>query len=283
MGRTIHITFTKDNLGHFSDSDMKIMEAVSVKYNTGDLEHIWTCENFYVSIAEGLNENNFESFVKVQGNELNSLLVFEACLEISKQVTDCTLKLYDEGEFLLCPLKMKMGKVLPVLNDMLDDIKRFSCRMLFSSDYQMNILDKLIPGINEFCHEFQMDIGLANRYGDQTSLINDKLRNLKAIEKIVLKEMKAKQAPYFSNIASLDYRLWFRPYAFTRQVDVEKFRDYEGGLKNLLDGFDGEGFGLTDTDAEQKGYEALAALQKLLEKLGFTKDKGFSLEVLKKV
>jgi hypothetical protein len=178
---------------------------------------------------------------------------------------------------------MKMGKVLPVLSDMMDDIKRFSCRMLFSSDYPLNILDKLRPGVNDFCHEFQMDIGLNNGYGDQTNLINDKLRNLKEIEKVILKEMRAKQSPYFGNIASLDYRLWFRPYAFNRQVAADRFRDYEGGLKNLLDGFDGEGFRLTDVDAEQKSYESLATLQKLLEKLGFTKENGFALEVLKTV
>jgi len=283
MGRTIHITFTKDNLGHFSDKDMKLMETVSKKYNTGDLEYIWTCENFYVSLMDGLNENTFETFVKVQGNELNSLLIYEACLEISRLVADCTLKLYDEGEFLLCPLKMKIGKVLPVLSDMMDDIKRYSWRMLSSQKYRRNILDKFDLGVDDFCHEFQMDIGLDNSYGDQAPLINDKLRNLKEIENVVLKEMKAKQAPYFSNIASLDYRLWFSPYSFTRQVDAEKFKDYEGGIKNLIDGFDGEGFGLTDIDAEQKSYEAIAALQDILKKLGLTKENGFNLEILNKV
>ena len=283
MGRTIHITFTKDNLSHFSDKDMKLMEEVSEKYNTGDLEYIWTCENFYVSVMDGVRENSFEKFVKVQGNELNSLLVFEACLEISKLVPDCTLKLYDEGEFFLCPLEMKQGKVLPVLYDMMDDIKRYSWRMLSSQKYRRNILDKLDLGVDDFTHEFQMDIGLDNNYGDQAPYIDDKLRNLKLIETALLKEWKVREPHYFSNIASLDYRLWFSPYSFTRQVDAEKFRDYEGGIKNLMDGFDGEGFGLTDIDAEQKSYEAIAALQDILNKLGFTKENGFNLEILKGV
>ena len=283
MGRTIHITFTKANLGHFSESDMRIMEAVSEKYNAGDLAHVWTCENFYVSFMEGLNENSFESFVKVQGNELNSLLIFEACLEISNLIKDCTLKLYDEGEFLLCPLKMKQGKVLPVLSDVMDDIMRFSWRMLSSQKYRKNILDKLDLGVDDFSHEFQMDIGLDNNYGDQAPYIDDKLRNLKLIETALLKEWKVRETHYFSNIASLDYRLWFSPYSFARQVDVEKFRSYEGGVKNLMDGFDGEGFGLTDVDAEQKSYEAIAALQSILNKLGFTKENGFTLEVLRRV
>ena len=283
MGRTLHITFTKDNLGHFTDSDMKAMEAISERYNKGDLEYIWTCENFYISYMEGLNENMFKSFIKVQGNELNVLLVYEACLEISRQVADSTLKIYDEGEFLLCPLKIKMGKVLPVLSDMLDDLRRFSWRMLASGKYRRNILDKLDYKPDDFSHEFQMDIGMDNSYGDQAPYINDRLRNLKEIEKSVLKDWKVKEPPYFSNISSLDYRLWFSPYTFTRQVDAEKFRDYEGGLKNLLDGFDGEGFGLTDADVEQKSYEVLAGLQALLTKMGFTEQNGFTLEVLKKV
>ena len=68
-------------------------------------------------------------------------------------------------------------------------------------------------------------------------------------------------------------------------MDAEKFKDYEGGVKNLMDGFDGEGFGLTEAgaDAEQKSYEAIAALQDILNKLGFTKENGFNLEILKKV
>ena len=178
---------------------------------------------------------------------------------------------------------MKIGKVLPVLSDMMDDIRRYSWRMLSSQKYRKNILDKFDLGVDDFCHEFQMDIGLDNSYGDQAPSINDKLRNLKEIEKVVLKEMKAKQAPYFSNIASLDYRLWFNPHSFTRQVDAEKFKDYEGGVKNLMDGFDGEGFGLTDIDAEQKSYEAIAYLQNFLQKIGVTKENGFNLEILKKV
>ena len=257
------------------------METVSDKYNTEALELIWTCENFYVSLMEGLNGIRFAKFVKVQGNELNSLLVFEACLEISNLVKDCTLKLYDEGEFLLCPLKMKQGKVLPVLSDIMDDIKRFSWRMLSSQKYRKNILDKLDIGVDDFSHEFQMDIGLDNHYGDQAPYIDDKLRNLKLIETALLKEWKVRETHYFSNIAALDYRLWFSPYSFTRQVDAKKFRNYECGVKNLMDGFDGEGFGLTDVDAGQKSYEAIAALQDILNKLGFTKENGFNLEILK--
>jgi hypothetical protein len=283
MGRTIHVTFTKDNLGRFDAADMKIFTDISEKYNSGDREYVWTCENFWIRPFDGLNENSFNIFVKVQGNELNSLLVFEACLEISNKVKDCTIKVYDEGEFLLCPVKMKMGKVLPLLGDMLDDLRRYSWRMLSSSKYRRNVLDRLDYKAEDFGHEFMMDIGLDNSYGDQVPLINEKLRNLKLIETAILKEWKVKSPPYFSNITSLDYRLWFSPYSFTRNIDAEKFKNYEGGLKNLLDGFDGEAFGLTDTDSEMKSYEAIAQLQKLLSTLGFTEKNGFKLEILKKI
>jgi hypothetical protein len=283
MGRIIHTTFTKDNLGRFDSADMKVFSDITDKYNAGDLEHIWTCENFWIRPFDGLNENSFTSFIKVQGNELNSLLIFEACLEISKRVKDCTIKMYDEGEFLLCPIKMKMGKVLPVLSDMLDDLRRYSWRMLSSSKYRRNVLDRFDYKAEDFGQAFQMDIGLDNSYGDQVPLINEKLRNLKLIETAISKEWKLKPPAYFGNISSLDYRLWFSPYAFTRQVDVEKFKDYEGGLKNLLDGFDGEGFGLTDVDPEKKSYEAIAELQSFLKRLGFTEKNGFTMEILKKV
>jgi hypothetical protein len=283
MGRTIHVTFTKDNLGRFDAADMKVFSDISEKYNSGDRECVWTCENFWIRPFDGLIENSFRIFVKVQGNELNSLLIFEACLEISMRIKDCTLKLYDEGEFLLCPLKMKMGKVLPVLSDILDDLRLYSWRMLSSSKSRKNVLDRLDYKAEDFGHEFMMDLGLDNSYGDQVPLINEKLRNLKLIETAILKEWKVKSPLYFSNIASLDYRLWFSPYAFARRVDAEKFKNYEGGLKNLLDGFDGEGFGLTDVDAEKNGYEAIADLQSLLYRLGFTEKNGFTMEVLKKV
>ena len=220
-------------------------------------------------IVDGIKKTNeLRGFTKTQGNEFNSLLVFKALVEISKKLPKVEIELSDEGEFLLCDLKIKNGKALPMIKELVEDMQGYALKMLFSKGFEGNILDKIAP--KEFTHEFRMDIGLDNSYGDMTNYINEKLRNLKEIEKVLEKAGLTGNKLYFYNIENSPLS-WLKPELFTRSVNVEKFLGYKMSEGTLMDGFNGEGFGLTDKDSEAESYKRLAQVMSILGGIGADK------------
>ncbi|HKR05270.1 MAG TPA: hypothetical protein VJY62_11615, partial [Bacteroidia bacterium] len=136
-----------------------------------------------VTLHNGIPKKEIHGFTKVQGNELNSLMVYTALLEISQQIASAEIEVHDEGEFLLCDLKILKGKTFPVIDNLIKEIQRYAQLMLFSENYNGNILEKLQYKPADFSHEFLMNLNLGNSYGDMSTYINAKLRNLKEIEK----------------------------------------------------------------------------------------------------
>ena len=215
----------------------------------------------------GLPKNELRGFVKVQGNELNSLMVLMALIEISQQCPAIEIKLSDEGEFLFCDLKIKNGKAMPIIDSINSEIQRYCHLMMFSENYEGNILSKLNKA-KDFSHEFQMDSKMGNTYGDMTKYVNEKLRNLKEIETALINQGLSGMDLYLFNMMQRESKDWFCPYAFTRKVDIDKFVDYKRTPATLMDGFSGEGFGLSTEDAELKSYQSIAQIQKLFESPG---------------
>lgn len=203
-------------------------------------------------------------FVKVQGNEFNSLLVLMALVEISKAVPTAEIKISDEGEFLITDLKIKNGRALPLVQSLISDIEQYSHLMLFSKGFSGNILDKLDYKAHDFSHEFMMDSNLENGYGDMTKCINNKLRNLKKVEEVLIGAGLCKQELYFFNLNNRKSKDWFNPLIFTRPLKVEKYLDYQMTPGTLMDGFKGEGFGLSEKDSEAKSYRSIATMMKML-------------------
>jgi hypothetical protein len=232
-------------------------------------EVIQTLEKEGLIINEQKNTKELHAFTKVQGNEFNSLLVFQALISISKKLPKVTITLSDEGEFLLCDLKIKNGKALPVIDELVDDMRHYALKMLFSKGFEGNVLDKLTT--TDFTDEFGGDIELNNTYGDMAEYINNKLRNLKEIETALIKAGLTGNKLYLFNLNNLEEKNWFDPKVFTRNVDVEKFLDYKMSAGTMMAGFSGEGFGLTDKDSEAESYKSIARMFSLLEKAGLDK------------
>lgn len=265
MGRTIHYSLTKQK-GNLNANEKEAFQKVSQKYNSGNYEKAWSCESFYLNPYESKTPiNNLRGFTKTQGNELNSLMVLVALVEVSQQVPAVEIHLSDEGEFLLCDLKIRNGKAMPVIKSLTDDIQRYCHLMLFSNNYEGNILGKLNYKPEDFTHEFQMDCSLGNTYGDMTRYINQKMRNLKEVENALIKQGLAGKDLYLFNLEQRDSKDWFCPYAFTRKVDIEKYVDYKRSPATLMDGFSGEGFVLSTEDVELKSYQSITQMQKLFD------------------
>lgn len=214
--------------------------------------------------------NKLSGFVKTQGNEFNSMLVLQALITISKRLPAVTIEISDEGEYLMCPLTIKKGLALPVVEDLVDSIRDYSFRMILSEGYEGNALDKL--DIPEFSYDFGSDIRIKNSYGDMSRYINDKLRNLKDVNDVLNKFRKRDNDFYFFNLKQRKPEDWFKPTLFTRYVDITNFVNYKMSPGTLMDGFHGEAFGLTDKDGESESYKAIAKIQNLLSGTGIGKE-----------
>lgn len=216
-------------------------------------------------------KTELHGFTKVQGNEFNSLLVFKALIEISKRIPKATLRVSDEGEFLLCPLKIKNGLVMPEIDELISDIGHYSMKMMLSPKYENNILGKLKH--TEFKDDcFKGDIHVGNSYGDMTNYIDAALRNLQEIEAALLKTKKRDNDLYIFNINNRSPKDWFEPMLFVRPVDVKKFLSYKRSPATMMDGFHGEGFGLSDKDSEAESYRMMANIFGMLDKAGIDKN-----------
>jgi hypothetical protein len=216
-------------------------------------------------------KNSFHGFTKVQGNEFNSLLVFKALIEISKRIPKATLRVSDEGEFLLCPLKIKNGLVLPEISDLIENIQYYSMLMMLSKNYEGNILNKLKN--TEFKNEcFKGDVHIENNYGDMSNYIDNSLRNLQEIEKVLMSVTEKDNDLFIYNINNRNPKDWFNPMLFVRPVDVKDFLSYKRSPATMMDGFHGSYWNLTDKDEEAESYRMLANIFGMLEKAGFDKN-----------
>ena len=211
-------------------------------------------------------------FVKVQGNEFNAALVYLAVKELTVLIPTTEVIISDEGEFLLCPIKMKQGKAIPLLNEMLEHMQKYAYKMLLSSKYEGNILNKLEH--KDFCHEFKMELQVENTYGDMTQYVNEKLRNIKEVEKRIYKltpkdNYGGKNSLYFDTLAKLNIKNWYDADLFTRltQIDPKDFLTYKMKPATIMD-YGEQYYGLSEVDAESESYKHIAQMQKVLKKLG---------------
>ena len=212
------------------------------------------------------------SAVKVQGNELNAALTYFALKELTMLIPKAEVKISDAGEFFLCPIRMKQGKAIPVLEDVLEHMQHMAYKMLLSPGFEGNILNKLEH--KDFCHEFKMELQIENGYGDMSQYINERLRNIKEVEKRIYDitpkdDYKSKNTLYFSNMQRLKVKDWYDADLFTRinQVNPSDFLTYKMTPATILD-YGDQYYGLSDKDPEAESYKRIAQMQKVLKKLG---------------
>lgn len=205
----------------------------------------------------------FHSFTKVQGNEFNSLLVYQALIELSTLCPNLIIEMHDEGEFLLCDVLIARGKVYPKIVDAIDTFTCWAVRA---------VLPKHKEGLNAdflscFNEKEQDALGLEYNSTLAMRYANDVLRNLATLSNR-LKEEGHDLSEYRRSYKYAGEKVWVEPFVCSRAVNIEKFKDYKMSPGTLMDGFEGEGFGLSDNDSEKQSYEMIAKMKKMFGTAG---------------
>lgn len=206
----------------------------------------------------------FSGFVKTQGNEYNSMLVYLALITISKKCPNLEIKLSDEGDYLLCPLFIRSGKVLP-------DFARLEQSIQFWS--HSIAMAKLSEGLKDVLQDIPeiviSDYHLKGEYGSNSMeyLINE-IQTLKTVFFVLTEQGLSGKDLYTYNLQNRDPKDWFEPFLFSRAVNPEHFKtDKEPDFTHIMSGFYGEYWGRNgNKDSELESYKITAQIQKLLPK-----------------
>lgn len=228
--------------------------------------HAKTCRELrkegYILFHNSNPKSEAHGFCKVQGNEFNSLLIYRALIEISKAIPNATINVRDEGEFLLCEVKLQNGKALPDLEKVREGIHWRAAITLLGREDVLKKLENL-KGIDE---KMLDDFGFDRGYGDsQLQYLDDDLRNLKIVLDRIKSEFPRDRVFCIYNVMN---EKGFDPYLLTRanEVDINKYINYTMSPETMMDGFSGEGFGLSDPkDAVALGESMTNMIKKAFE------------------
>lgn len=226
----------------------------------------------YIQLFDHLDSNKYQGFTKVQGNELNALLVYHALIELSLAIPNTMIHLRDEGHFLFCPVNIRQGKAKPLFSEMKETLRYY---------YELILLkdNDILPQINK--HDLPAgilkDLHLEDNPYDKAEIIkwiNEKMRDMNEVYKRIKKHIISS----YHCIHNIENH-WFEPELLCRRINPKDFEDTKCDAGTLMAGFYGEYFKLTDKDEESESYKTIARLQKMM---GIKGDSKMKLEILSK-
>ena len=203
-------------------------------------------------------DNKIGSFTKVQGNEMNALLVYYALVDISTQIKNIEITLSDEGRFLYGDVVIKDGKVRFNLSKKKENINRWLASLVDKDEYAFNTKD--LP------YKLIQDLNLVNDGYKENALeyLNEDLQDI--ADFVNQKHPDIQKHNWSSYNLS---NLWLEPQYFHRLVNLKDFdENMTPTAKTLMAGFYGEYWKLTDKDAERESYNMLSQVQGLITNLG---------------
>lgn len=170
-------------------------------------------------------EFGFSGFTKTGGNELNSLQVVLAVVAATRTVKNATATIHDEGKLIRCEsLEIDNGKARPDREEIQQHIGYLLSTALFDEVYASHREDFI-----ELAKELY-------------AYVNPKVEGWQTI------------GGNWENIAK-----------FLRPINAEDFDNYpEYNAGQIMAGFNGEYFGLTEEDPEAASYRMCAMVQKMI-------------------
>jgi len=226
----------------------------------------------YIIFFHNPDGYTYKGFTKVQGNELNALLVYVALIELSSVIPDAVIELSDEGRFLYCDVKISRGLSKPILSSIHDSL-RYYYELLATADKKItskidsrNLPEGILKDLNL--------AGISYDNKDVIKWINDKIRDMDEVYKRIKHLIEAN----YHCIHNIENQ-WFEPMLLCRPVNPEDFKDVNCDASTLMGGYYGDHWKLTDKDAEMESYKSIAKMQKILGLTGYGNKK---LEILSK-
>ncbi len=312
MGRTLHFSIRKLDGKPFTRDEHRTLYALSERYNSGPLENVWSCENFFpspfgsycpnwrhpnykfftpevvskmveneidrapgrdrvekvmavakkrkVELFYDLSSDTIGGFTKTQGNELNSLLVLMGLVEVSEVLpVECSLT--DEGRFLYCPLLIQKGRAIPMINKLTEHFEWLAARYALSVRHRHGLSKKLkFDGMDDV---LKRALKLDNPYNPKHDLkyMQNDLDDIAHLQKVLAS--KGITGYDIERLEDRPVRQWLPVNLLHRKVNVNDYVNYEMSAATLMDGFNGEGFGLADDTAEAASYRTIGMIQKL--------------------
>ena len=235
MGRTLHFDIIKDNDRKFIQSDKDIINTIIKQYNK--IDWLWTSENIWIMPTQTSAENKVQGFVKVYSNELNAFMIYCALVDISNNLHDVHIELYDEGDFLEFPVCIREGGVRPDFRNLAHDI-------LEPHDD--------INNINEYIHlqtrkEYSI---IPLLWKEELNLPNKILNHDNYTVYSIIKLNKAiKLMSKYNKIGDpITLYLYLNPKCFYAKITKEQFIDcYEQKYKDILNRIFKDQINITDT------------------------------------
>lgn len=271
MGRTLHY----EVLNEVGLEDKRTMLKISEHYNSGKFKDVWTCENFYLDPWHfypnwDIKDNSWE--------KVNSRLKILEGLGIPYH--EAIIKMHDEGYVNFhSPGKIygftKVGgneyNALLVYLALID-ISRLTNAIISLRDEGEFLLVPVILEKGQAKIDIQ-DVKESWEYWRKEGWLDPASKNFNAYNTNTKMLMQKKLCQKYIGLSN--------PFALCRVVNQKDFEVHpEYGASQIMAGFEGEYYGLTDKDSEKESYKMLANFTKLISQLGY---KDVKIEVGKKI
>ncbi|MEW6202561.1 MAG: hypothetical protein AB1546_11325 [bacterium] len=267
MGRTLHYKVL--NTEEISEEEKEVMYEVSMKYNSGDYEDVWTCESFYLDPWafhpnwEKVGDLGGKEFINRRYRELERSALFRG---------EILNKMHNEGLILFTKDTIYNGKVAGftkvggneynaflVYEALIEISKNTKSEISLCDEGAFLYAPVLIRG-----GKAKIDVESVHRawaFWEEKGWLKEEGGDPIIIEKKQMQESLIKFYPY-----------WTEPRNLCRSIKENDFMSHpEYGASQIMAGFYGEYYGLSgDRDPEKESYRICSDIKKLVEKSGMT-------------
>lgn len=200
-------------------------------------------------------------------NECKYLALIIFLKEISEVVKNSEIYFWDSGDLSICPFYMHKGKVLPDLDFFDREISRRCKKMLLNSPTGSAFYGSKIQQLGSLKSYFSLEADGDNQSDTEeiSKLLDDLAILMKRLEYSGYSTYES-----ISEIPSLNYRQWFDPFCFCRNVDVDAYIKYYRLNMEVYD-FNGVGFGYLPEIRDSRIYMDFNHIQRAFNQIKLLK------------
>lgn len=268
MGRSLHFEIL--NTEEISDEEKRVIYSISLKYNSGKYENVWTCESFMLD--PWAFHPNWKKVGDVGGwepineryAELEDAGLYRR--EIIEKMVDEELVLYKRDTIYkdkiagFCKVGGNEYNSFLIYQALIEISRKTKAEIALQDDGEFLLADVIIKnGL------VKIDIDRVKRrwqYWEKKGWLKEEGGDTGLTAKRQFQESLMEKYPE-----------WTEPEHLCRTVKAEDFVKHpEYGAGQVMAGFHGEYYGLTDKDAEKESYEMCSLVKGMADNAGMTID-----------